>query len=76
MVCHWGTVSSGWSVIRVLSHHGGLLLGCCLIRVVRHWGVVSSGWSVIGVLSHQGGLSLGCCLIRVVIKAVPHQGGL
>ena len=43
MVCHQDGLSSGWSVIRVVSHQGGL----------------SSGWSVIRMVSHQDGLSSG-----------------
>ena len=81
-------LSSGWSLVGVTSHQGGLSLGSPLIRVVSHWGLLTSGWSVIGVTSHQGGLSLGSPLIRVVchwghlssgwsvIGVFSHQGGL
>ena len=56
-----GGLSSGWSLIRVVSHQGGL----------------SSGWSLNKVVSHQGGLSRRCSLIRVVShQVVSQQSGL
>ena len=61
MVCQGG-LSLGWSVIRMVSHQGGLLPERSFGRVVTHQGGLS-GWSVIGVIAHlmvsQGGLSSG-----------------
>ena len=81
MVSHQGGLSSGQSVIRVVSHQGGLLsvISC-------YQGGLSSGWSVIRVVSHQGSLSSGWSVVWVVkgvvssgwcfIGAVHHQGGV
>ena len=78
MVCHQGGLSSGWSIIRVVSHHGGLSSGWSLIWVVSHLGSfhqvvahqcglqdgLSSGWSVVWVVFHEDGLSSGWIFIR------------
>ena len=72
MVCHQGSFSSRWSLIRVVFNQGSLSLGLFLIRVVFHQGGLSLGWSVIRVVFNQGGLSLGWS----VIKVVSLQGGL
>ena len=65
-------LKEGWSLIKVVSHQGGLSSGQSFIRVVSHQGGLSSGWFLIRVASHQGGLKSGRPLIRVV----SHQGGL
>ena len=44
-VPHEGSLLSGWSLIRVVFHEGGL------IRAVSHQGSLSSGWSYHGGLS-------------------------
>ena len=49
-----GGLSSGWSLIKVVSHQGGLSRWS-LIRVVSHQGGFSR-WSLISMVFHQGGL--------------------
>ena len=61
----------------MVSHQGGLLSGCFLIRVDFHQGAFSSGWSfircfLIRVVFYQGAFSSGWSFIRVL----SHQGGL
>ena len=61
MVSHQGGHPSGWSLIRVVCHEGGLSLGWYhpgglssgWYQVVTHQGVHSSGWSLIRVVCHQ-----------------------
>ena len=42
-----------------ISRHGGLSSGWSLVKVVSNQGALSSGWSVMRVVPHQGGLSPG-----------------
>ena len=60
---HWSRFSSGWSLIGVGFHQGGLSLGWVFIKVVSHW-----GWVFIRVVSHWGGFSSGLSLTGVVFQ--------
>ena len=75
MVSYQGGLSSGWSLIWVVSQNqGGLSLGLSL-RVVSHQVSISSEWFLIRVVYHQGGP--GWCLISVIShQCVSYQGGL
>ena len=79
VVSHQGGLSSGWSLIRVVSQQGALSSGCSqqggLSSVWYLLGWSLSGWSftrLVRVVFHQGGLSSGWSLGRVVSR----QGGL
>ena len=59
-------VSAEWSLIRVVSHQGG---------ISSRWSIIR--WSVIRVVSHQVGLSSGWSFIMwSVTRLVFQQGGL
>ena len=73
---HQGDVSSGWAVIKLVSHKGGLSFsgfstGWSFIRMVSDQVSLSSGCFFIRMVAHQGGLSSGWSVIMVVA----HQGG-
>ena len=75
------SLSSGWSLIRVVSPLGDLF-SRSFIRVVSPLGGLSSGWFFIRVVSPLGGLSSGWSLLWVVshqcffISVGSPQGGL
>ena len=72
VVSHHCGLSSGWSLIIVASHQGGPSLGWFFIRVVSHHCGLSSGWSLIMVVSYQGDLSSVWSLVMMV----SHQASL
>ena len=60
---------STWSVNRVVSHQGGILLVWSPLRVVSLQGVsLSAEWSLVSVVPSQGGLSAGCFTVSRVVS--------
>ena len=53
MVSHQGSLSAGWSHIRMVSHHNGLTSGWSRITMVSHQNGLTSGWSF--TMSCDGG---------------------
>ena len=68
VVSHQGGLSSGWSLISAVSRHSGL-------RAVSYQDSLSWGQSLIRMVCHQDGLSAGWSL-GSLIRMVPYQGGL
>ena len=63
-----GGLSSGWSLIRVISAKGGLSSGWSLIRVIFPQGGLSSVWSFISIICHQGHFSSGWSLVSIISR--------